>query len=64
MKYYHVYSDGKRIREIHGEEVTKLWGSNKKVVAVERSWLGFAKGRNYVWLARGQLEKLIQDAES
>lgn len=62
MKYFHLLSDDKTVREISWEKYRKLcMGDRSKVLALAKSWLNIRKGKHYVKVNLKQLEEILRD---
>lgn len=69
MKYYHLFSDRKTVKEISWEEHRKLvntgWEHSTKkylLVLVSPSEMGVVYGRNIIWIPFKQLLQVLQQA--
>lgn len=64
MKYYHLLSDDKTVKEISWEKYRKLCQRDGfKVVALEKAWLNARKGTNYVYIHLRQLRQILREKE-
>lgn len=62
MKYYHLLSDDKTVKEITWEKYRKLaQGDRSKVLALANSWLNIRKGKHYVYIHLRQLEEVLAE---
>ena len=62
-KFFHIYADGKRVREISWEQYRKL--SRSKVhyalCRLHKNEIGFSKGSNWIWLSLRQLKEILRE---
>lgn len=64
-KYYHLYADGKKVKEVSRDEWLKIvikerdYENSKLVVTVYKDEISFNKGRNHIFLMRKQLEQIF-----
>jgi len=62
-RYFHLYADGKRIREIDVDEYLEITRKNyhskrsKRVVWVRKDYIGISKG---IWYAKVPLRQLLE----
>ena len=63
-KYYHVYADGKTVKEIKGDK----WYYNRRfkkpslVVTVYKNDVSFGKGNSDIYIPKKQLMKILGDS--
>jgi len=69
MKYFHLYSDRKTVKEISWEEHQKLvntgWENPTKkylLIQIARSEIGIVYGQTMVWIPVKQLLQVLQHA--
>lgn len=66
-KYYHIYSDGKTIKEITWDEWREIINQDSKrtanfrlIARVSDSELYLRKGLRYTWIQRSQLDQILE----
>lgn len=66
-KYYHLYADGKTVKEISGDEWLKIltkemdWSNSKFVATVYKNEVSLNKGRNHIFVLKSQLEQILKE---
>lgn len=61
-RFYHIYSDEKRVKEVSVETVRKLIkDGNKKVIAVSKTWLNFWYKGNHIGMHKNQVREVLED---
>lgn len=64
-RFFHIYADGKTVREISWEEWRKIrlkdYSSDRARLACrdEGTDLYFSKGRNFIWVRKAQLAEIL-----
>jgi len=65
-RYFHLYADGKRIREISLEEYIEIGRRNrhlkntKRIMWIGKNDIGISKGNNFIWLPIKQLLEVLR----
>lgn len=63
-RFFHLYADGKRIREVDIEELraNKFGLKNKKsmLLSVHSNYIHISKGPNYVWVPLSQIIEILE----
>jgi len=65
-RYFHLYADGKRIREISWDEYLAMVRSNqvslykKRLMWVEKDYIGISKGEDYIVISLRQLLEVLR----
>ena len=65
-RYFHLYADGKRIREISLEEYIEIGRENresrysKTIMWVGKNDIGIGRGNSYVWVSIRQLLEVLR----
>lgn len=66
-KYYHLYADGKTVKEISNDEWFKIlvkeqgWSNTKLVATVYENEISINKGRNHIFVTKSQLEQILKE---
>jgi len=65
-RYFHLYADGKRIREISWDEYLDMVRSNqvslykKRLMWVGKGYIGISKGEDYIVISLRQLLEVLR----
>ena len=62
VRFFLLYSDGKRVRELASHEYYDLYTRNSRVCAFTKNGISFAKSKNYVWIPREQFLQVAREA--
>ena len=62
-KFFHIYADGKTVKEISWQEWQKLNRSRTQYLLcrLHKNEIAFSKGSNWIWLPLGQVKEILRE---